>query len=357
MASETFGLARRTKTHIWLNNVGASMLVAQIVTAIVCAITLGLFGISGSNYGTSGAQDLLVQTYHHVIAKDTTPKAFPSLATVNSRLKESQGLVALTAAPAADYAYLRRHGGSAGTVYVKSVSPTRLELVGRVHHDAIEEMDIALPAPGVDSSTFHALYTGHLNWPLYWWIAALEALLVTLLGAALGNADAQDIFKARRRWHSVVADPRLGPSLPEDDYRVLLPHCEDSEEAVAMTLKSMTWDDQNWVEEKCLDWEYPDGLSPVTVPRSEGVAKVSGQWFDFCAQVAEVNAALWAQTLGKRERAAAAQRAAEARALEEAEEQAAATKGHLAPVLAPATALMLQALDAQPLEPQSLEQL
>jgi hypothetical protein len=353
------GLTRRQASLIRLKEGAVGLLVVQMATAVAAGLTLLCFGLSDGNYGARGAQAVLEQAYHHAVALDTTPKAFPSREETVARLRADKSLRVLDGPYQDAYRALKHDGGNSGTVYVRSVSPTRLALVARVHHDAIEELDVTLPQPGVDSSSFKPLYTGQLKWSRYWWYLGGEALLLSLLGIGLSLPDAQAEINRRRRWDAVVNDSRLGPELPEGGYTLLLPCCEDDGDDLRMWIKRLTWYQHDgkwdWREETLSHYGYPHGLSLQRVPRAQGVAAVSSQWFDFCAQVAEVNAARWQQELDKREREAEAQRlhAERERLAEQNQLQAAKDESErkLAPVLTPATALMRQALDAQPLAP------
>jgi len=357
-----FRLSLRQRLGIMVRAFASDLQVVAAVAAAVASVTMGAFWIGSSTTGshTDGADAALTQAYQGASSGKIHPAAFPNRAALEQRIaQQAPQLTLLRGTAKADYAALRRSGGGTGTVYIKSIGPDTVALVARRHRDAIRELDVTVPASGPAQLQHRTDYAGRYDWALLWWFLGVELFLIAGISLLSSIALGRSRIARLRRWQSLVSDSRLGPQRPELDHVVYLPHCEDWEDGTHFTVKKMIWGNgagagrQQWEESRNFrDYHYGDlGLEKAVVPHGDGVAAAGGKWFEFCAQVAAVNAGNWRAEQEQRTRQAEAQRLLKERQRLEQEETALADvkQPQVAAILPPALDLMTQALDTQPL--------
>jgi hypothetical protein len=297
--------------------------IALVPTAVAILISAIIFIPKSQDAWPT--QNLLAQTWKAVRADmiATNHPAFPSAARVARDIQVANPLMRVKVGDG--YHYLKNHHPKNGAVYVKQVTPTHLELVGRHQHDAVVELDGSLVA----DPTYQTRYHGHVDLPSFesWSILALIGF--ELLGffatfiedrkdrrLRLGKVVASRA--ALKRWQELVPDARFGPAQPQDRFLVWRPIKRDDDGVFDIYAESVMWRDEDWTKVAGMT---PRELHAVQMPLETGLAEATSKWFDFCQATATHNAASYqtrldAEELNRRRELELAAVADSARALE-----------------------------------------
>jgi hypothetical protein len=314
--------------------------IAGGIGLVVVLVTCGIMAAAGFQRNPTPSHHVLQHTYSSIKEQMNANNQahFPSKATIERYMRASGANILEAGSFKQAYGNLLHNGGHEGTVYIRLATPDKLELIGRVHHDELSELD----ATDLGVVRTYGIYNGHFNLGLFKWMASSELLLALLAGVGFGTKLGREKIALQRRWRDGVKDRRFGPDMPQGAFTIIQPYCVDRDGAVHIYAEPLEWSYASWQVDHHRSYRIADlGFRSITIPHADGVAKATEAWFDFCKRAAEYNASQWAQTQ-------ASARAQQQRAIERREvaQTVLVEKSEIAPHLPSAHAVY----DAVPLD-------